>query len=112
MRVVKVVLCGLVCAVLLAPTLWGIARFWSGARPDPRFNIENVRGLTPDQVIARFGPPRVDPRRPEEGGWTPTSEPTSGPLVFNYVDHGSWMGWEHSIFFEDGKVSRVQHGSK
>ena len=39
-----------------------------GARPDPRFTVANLAGLTPAQVFARLGPPTIDPRLPKWGG--------------------------------------------
>jgi hypothetical protein len=41
--------------------LVGIYFYWA-ARPDPRFTLANLQGLTPDQVIARLGPPEFDSR--------------------------------------------------
>src|SRR5271170_1868522 len=41
---------------------------------ESRFKLDKLRGLTPDEVIGRLGPPRVDPRLPKWGSWKPTKE--------------------------------------
>jgi hypothetical protein len=50
-----------------------------GSHPDPRMNMKHLGGLTPEQVIARLGPPRYDPRKPNPNDprykpWTPDQE--------------------------------------
>ena len=83
---------------------------WSEGRPDPQFNIENVKGLTPEQVIQRFGPPIADPRRSENGGWSPAHEAEYGPLIFSYDEKRGTMGYAHALVFRSGKVAEVRDG--
>jgi hypothetical protein len=103
---------GVVGTLLFAVAGYVVWWVWAGAQPDPKFGIDNLRGLTPDQVIQRLGPPTSDPRRPEFGGWTPSLEPKDGPLVFIYDENRGWAGWGHGIVFDNGKVSKVVDGHK
>ena len=96
----------IIALVVLAPP----ALYWSWL-PDSRITIEKLRGLTPDQVVARLGSPRHDPRKPQLDGWTPAQEPQLGPLMFGYYDY-SLAGREYLIIFEDNKVVEVRTGTK
>ena len=88
----------LILAAIAYPIYW----FWAGGYPDPRFNIENIRGMTPSQIYSRFGAPEYPPH------WT-SSQPASAdddvPLRLSYVEPTGWMGWSHAIIFgDDGRV--------
>ena len=98
--------------------LLSISCFIWGKYPDPRFQTSKLIGLTPEEVIQRLGPPRVDPRIakpkpywPREAPWSPDNEAVQGPLRFYYYDH-RWMGFEYGIIFEHNRVSKVMVGSK
>ena len=84
--------------------------YW-GAIPDPRMNLASLKGMTPQQVISRLGPPRVDQRLPKFGGWTPAQQQTVGPLAFYYYDN-RWRGFEYAIIFNNNQVSDVKIGTK
>src|ERR1700678_1451579 len=70
--------------------LIGIYIYW-GSKPDPRFTLAKLQGLTPDQVITRLGPPDMDPRLPKWGGWTPQNSGGT-PLILYYEGGWEWRG--------------------
>ena len=86
--------------------------FYAGARPDPRFSLTTLQGMTPEQVISRLGPPRIDQRLPQWGGWNARSENELGPLKFYYYDRYGWKGYEYAIIFKDNHVADVRYGTK
>ena len=94
--------------------------------PNPHISVVELGGLTPDQVIARLGPPGPfpfsDPRKPNPNDpkfppWTPDQERERGPLVLEYDDYvlyknghnNDWfpphVGHSYGIVFEDGRVA-------
>jgi hypothetical protein len=82
------------------------------AYPNPAFNIALLKGMTPDEIVKKFGPPSDDPRAPSPGGspsdvWTPARESQLGPLTLLYQDSHSFMDYKYNIVFQDGKVSVV-----
>jgi hypothetical protein len=87
----------LIVAALGYPVYW----FWAGTYPDSRFDIENIRGMTPSEVYSRFGPPGFPAH------WTPSTPATADglPLRLEYAEPSGWMGWHHAIIFGgDGHV--------
>jgi hypothetical protein len=96
---------GIVLAALL---IWYLVR---GAYPDLRFNLNDLRGLTPEQVISRFGPPEIDDRK-GPNPWTPAREHEWGPLVFIYEGRHTWLDWGYGIVFEDNHVVKVTAAHK
>jgi hypothetical protein len=86
--------------------------FYYGLRPDPRFKVASLRGLTTAQVITRLGQPRIDGRAPAWGAWTPAKEPDLGPLKFYYYEKYGWKGYEYAIIFKNDKVVDVKIGTK
>jgi hypothetical protein len=80
--------------------------------PDSRFTLSHLAGKAPDDVIKELGPPVVDHRSPQDGGWTPALEPKLGPLVFVYRERVGWRGFEYAVFFRRGQVSEVRVGEK
>lgn len=114
------ILCLALVFALIAHFIWGIRS------PDPRYTMQNLGGLTPDQVIARLGPPPFpgDPRQgdredPKQKPWTPELEGELGPLQFYYHDNGKTAVWipphnghEYGIIFKNGHVAEVLVGSK
>ncbi len=69
--------------------------------PDARYDIGNIRGMTPSQIYSCFGPPEYP------AGWTPATPAAKDgtPLRLSYVEPTGWMGWSHAIVFgRDGRV--------
>jgi hypothetical protein len=64
----------------------------------PDYSERDLLGLTPEQVIARLGPPDGDPR---QHGWR--TEDKDGPLEFGY----GWNWAEMLIDFTENHVTRV-----
>lgn len=90
--------------------LLGIYIYW-GSKPDPRFTLVNLQGLTPDEVIARLGPPDVDPRLPKWGSWTPQNK-YGELLIFTYRSGWDWRGFNYGVVFENNHVVKVSVGAK
>jgi hypothetical protein len=79
------------------------------SRWQARFSIDNLRGLTPDEVISRLGPPDLDPRLPEFGGpWKAGDDQKRGALFFDY----SAYGWVYSIVFKNNHAYMIASGRK
>ena len=90
-----------VALIIVAAVAYPIYWFWAGGYPDPRFNIENIRGMTPSQIYSRFGPPQYPAH------WTPSTPTTADgmPLSLGYTEPSGWMSWHHAIIFgDDGHV--------
>lgn len=71
-----------------------------GAFPDRSFEISKLRGLTPDQVIARLGEPTSRSRG--EG---------DGKLFFGYQDW-RWREFRYGVVFRHGHVVKVTVNGK
>ena len=94
-------------ALLLLFAVWA----YRGIRGDSRFNADKLIGLTPEQAIARLGPPDYDPRTLTPG-WTPADEASGDPLKIFYDDRWSWLGNEYMIVFQGGRVVDVKTARK
>ena len=82
-------------AFFIAYIVWGVY-------PDPRFRLSKLRGLTPEQVIARLGPP-TDKRHA-----APPDDTTNESLVvFDYEGRYRWGGFSYGVMF--GKNNRVKY---
>ena len=80
--------------------------FW-GMFPNSSFQISKLKGMTKAQVIARFGPPRLQQRAGSPG---PTGEEL---LTFYYSGRFRWGGFDYSVMFgRNGRVKYVLVGSK
>lgn len=101
----------LVWTILAFIILFALYIGW-GASPDPRFSLAHLNGMTPEQVIAQLGPPRIDLRLPKFEGWTPAMQESVGPLKFYYYDEYRWRGFEYCIIFHDNHVSDARFGTK
>jgi hypothetical protein len=77
---------------------WGVWTKW-----EPKYDLKNLVGLTPAQVVGRLGPPDFDSRG---NGWK--SEAEDGPLSLAYKSGTYWV----AIRFSHGKVVRVDHTQK
>ena len=69
----------------------------AGIVPDRSFEISKLRGLTPQQVITKFGKPRMK-------WWG------AGNLFFLYDDSWRWAAFRYSVIFKDGHVVKVRVG--
>src|SRR5689334_1441194 len=98
----------LIFVVLTVFAVW----VYRGVRGDARMSVKKLKGLTPEQVIARVGPPEYDPRLPTYGSWTPADEASGDPLKFYYHDPWSLLGHEYAIVFRGGRVVDVKTGTK
>lgn len=81
--------------------------------PDPRFNIDYLRGKSPAEVVRLLGKPRDDPRLQTQDPWTPEKENLEGPLVLVYRDEPCALRFiEHyyGIVFRENKVYQVTTG--
>jgi len=109
-KLVRNVTATILLSVLLIYLVWG-------AFPNPRMNMQELGGLTPDQVVARLGSPHYDPRKLPHP-WTPEREAKGedGPLTLCYGDSDffpwRWRGFGYAVVFENNQVVRVQVGSK
>ena len=93
--------------------------FWGVSRPNPRVTIQELRGLTPDQVISRLGPPRSDSRKRDPRNPTPSTSVAQpvlrdGTFDIEYDDAelGSTflnphLGHFYNIRFELGRVVKI-----
>lgn len=89
----------ILCVLLLLLGLGGYRAFaWN-----PKYDLQRVQGLTPDEVIARLGQPDFDPRKQ---GW---NEKEWGPLQFDYNE---FFGKGYLLTFENNHVVRVNRGRK
>jgi hypothetical protein len=75
---------------------WGVWINW-----EPKYDLKNLSGLTPDQVVQRLGPPWFDPRATD--GWK--SEQENGPLALGYRSGAYGI----VIRFNNNKVVSVDH---
>lgn len=119
LKIVRNTILVLIVALALAYIVWG-------AYPDPRMNMAELGGLTPDEVIARVGPPRIDPRKTplyknpdghlETWNADLAAKGAYGPLTFIYNDSGSflcrWQGYEYALVFKNNRVARVVVATK
>jgi hypothetical protein len=99
MKSPRVILMGFAAAAGLYLTSclwWGVWINW-----EPKYDLKNLSGLTPDQVVQRLGPPWFDPRRDE--GWK--SEKESGLLVLAYRSGTYGI----VIRFNNNKVVSIDH---
>ena len=71
-----------------------------GAYPDPQFRLSKLKGLTPEQVIARLGPPTV------KSHTAPPDTANESRLMFDYTDKYRLRGFEYSVIF--GRNNRVE----
>lgn len=94
--------------VIILLVLLAIYIAW-GANPDPRFALDKLQGLTPDEVIAQLGPPLEDPRLPKFGGWTPQ---TGIPLILSYRGGLEWQDFYYGIVFDKNHVTKVNVATK
>jgi hypothetical protein len=88
-----------------------IIGFWAycGVRWNPKFDINALRGLTPNQVVSQLGTPNYDLRN---AGWKPADEQTGDLLKLFYDDRGGWLGQEYEIIFSQNKVIEVKKATK
>lgn len=69
------------------------------------FTLENLNGLSRDQVVERLGTPWYDPK---QGLGRPWNEAIDGPYYLGYI-----QGWAHcTIRFSNGVVASVETGWK
>jgi len=106
----------------LVATFFGLIAVYVvwGAFPDPRITFGSLGGLTPDQVVAKIGPPHWDRRKPNawgNPGWSAAGEARGedGPLAFEYNGHFNngffpyrWFGWTYGVVFRNGRVAEVR----
>jgi hypothetical protein len=78
---------------------WGVWINW-----EPKYDLRNLVGLTPAQVVQRLGPPSFDPRVTD--GWK--SEQEDGPLSLGYTSGV----YSITIRFNNDRVFRVDHYTK
>jgi hypothetical protein len=81
-------------------------------QPDPRINMKSLGGLTPNQVLARLGPPTsqlqtpwptANPLNPEDH-----SSPQIDSTLFFYsgsFPHANW--YRFAVIFQGGHVVQV-----
>jgi len=82
---------------------------YRGLRWDPRFTLEKLGGLTPDQVISAVGRPTEDERTL---GWKPSDESARQYLHFFYDDRWGWEGQEYAVIFKGNRVVEVRRAIK
>jgi hypothetical protein len=82
--------------ILLA---WFAVYIVAGAFPDRSFELSKLRGLTPTQIVAKFGEPTVK--------WTNGN----GELNYVYLHSGGWMGYGYEIIFNNNQVINVAIGT-
>jgi hypothetical protein len=101
-------ICGIAATFLLGCSLaiW----IYRGIRWDPRFSTQNLRGLTPEQVVDHLGPPDVDPRKYNSNPWKPADEVAGEPLKFFY--ERGWLGQEYMVVFKQDHVDSVARAVK
>lgn len=80
---------------------WGVWINW-----EPKYDLKNLTGLTPAQVVQRLGTPYYDPRLPSTNGWK--NEQVDGPLALAYRSGVYYI----TIRFSGDKVVRVDHYTK
>ena len=73
-----------------------IGYFIYGLNPDPRITLANLNGLTPTQVVARLGTP----------------EYSALPTEMIYTTPLRWRQFAYTVWFESGKVVRVDINEK
>ena len=69
-----------------------------GVLPEPAFDLTRLKGLTPAQVVARFGPPDMK--------YTQLGQP-----VYIYYKPLSWCALSYAVLFKRGRVYDVASGS-
>jgi hypothetical protein len=95
--------------VCLAITAQAV-EFGLQVRLDRRLSIQNLKGLSPNQVVTLLGNPKTMGPATESGGaWTPGDEKASGPLTYYYY---GYFGEEYAVKFEQNQVAMVAKGSK
>ncbi|HEY1685504.1 MAG TPA: hypothetical protein VGG19_12130 [Tepidisphaeraceae bacterium] len=100
---------GVAVAYLLALFFWGI---WMPL--EPAYQLKNLQGLTPSEVIKRLGTPWNDPRVvPWYASKSTTwhvwkNEEEDGPLYIDYVE-----GWDMCVIgFHNNQVVSVKFYQK
>ncbi len=89
------------CAILAIFALAPVYYVW-GSYPDPQFKLSKLKGLTPSQVIARFGLPR------DKMHAAPPDDVTNESLLmFEYKDKYRWPSFSYGIMF--GKNNQVKY---
>jgi hypothetical protein len=88
--------------VLLVLIAWGI---WCVFGWDPKFSDQSLIGLSPDEAIARLGPPSYDPR--VESDWE--SDKSFRPLALGYYGPA---GQTYVLEFKNDKLASVRRAMK
>jgi len=68
----------------------------AGIFPDRSFELSKLRGLTPAQIVAKFGKPEFKTTDGE------------GRLWLSYRDSWRWMGFRYSVIFSNNHVIDVK----
>ncbi len=82
---------GIFILTLAAYFIWGLL-------PEPAFDLARLKGLTPAQIVSRFGPPDYKYKR-------------LGRPVYVYHKAFSWCDLSYAVMFRRGRVYEVAHGS-
>lgn len=90
-RLVKWWVSGIFILTLAMFFIWGIL-------PEPAFNLAKLKGMTPKQIVSRFGPPDVK--------YTQRRQP-----VYVYYKALSWCDLSYAVLFKHGRVCNVAEGS-
>ncbi len=85
--------------ILLAVFLLLTGYIVAGIFPDQSLRLSKLRGLTPKQIITKFGRPALK--------WT-----GAGKLYFGYQDSWRWRAFRYAVIFKHNRVVAVTVNEK